>query len=232
MANLVQRVLDPDRVAVIFFDMDHTLIQNDCDVSWKAYLYEKGQVGVLDWLESKWHFMRYRKGKLNRQRFFRYQLRQFRGKTPAQMATWLRDHYELKVKLTIYAEAKQVLLEARELGLPRVLLTATNREIAAPLAEDLAMDELVATELAQEQGRYSGGIVEPPCIGEHKVAYMRRYMEPRGETLEHCSYWGDSVSDIPALEQVGFPVACNPADFLRATAQKRGWPVLDFASVD
>ena len=43
-----------------------------------------------------------------------------------------------------------------------------------------------------------------------------------------CWAYSDSVSDIPMLESVGFPVAVNPDRNLRREAELREWPILEF----
>jgi len=45
-------------------------------------------------------------------------------------------------------------------------------------------------------------------------------------SLEGSYFYSDSRNDLPLLEAVANPVAVDPDDVLRATAESRGWPVL------
>ncbi|ARK23880.1 haloacid dehalogenase [Sporosarcina sp. P37] len=50
----------------------------------------------------------------------------------------------------------------------------------------------------------------------------------RGESVDWAGSfaYGDSISDLPVLEQVGHPVAVRPDEKLRAVAKKRNWEIL------
>jgi phosphoserine phosphatase len=49
-----------------------------------------------------------------------------------------------------------------------------------------------------------------------------------GVDLAASYAYGDSLSDLPMLEEVGTPVAVNPDSALRALARKRGWAIEDW----
>ncbi len=51
----------------------------------------------------------------------------------------------------------------------------------------------------------------------------------RASTSLECTAYSDSHTDLPFLETVGHPVVVNPDRELRATAARRGWPVLEFS---
>ena len=42
-----------------------------------------------------------------------------------------------------------------------------------------------------------------------------------------CTFYSDSMNDVPLLEKVEHPVATNPDARLRALAQQKGWRILD-----
>ena len=123
-----------ETIRLAFFDMDHTLIDNDCDLSWKEYLVDKGLAGWTDRLRGRWHFWMYRLGRLNPVRFMRFQLAQFRGMTGEEMAPLLAEHFAGYVLPKLYPAVPAILADLRARGIPCILITATSREIAAPLA--------------------------------------------------------------------------------------------------
>ena len=68
---------------VYFFDMDHTLIDNDCDVSWKEFTVAHGLAPRSHLEEAERFFDDYNRGCLDTAKFIRFQLSEFVGKTPA-----------------------------------------------------------------------------------------------------------------------------------------------------
>ena len=221
----------PEAVRVAFFDMDHTLIDNDCDLSWKFFLADRGLAGRSDRLRGRWHFLMYRLGRLNPEKFMRFQLAQFRGRTAEEMRPLFEEHFRDYVRPRLYPEVPALLEAFRERGIPRILVTATNGLIAGPLARHLEFDEVLATDLeTDEGGRFTGRVGTTYCLGERKLDLMGPAAKRHGVTLAEAMYWGDSGNDIPVLAAVGHPVAVNPAPALRGEAGRRGWTILDLGA--
>jgi phosphoserine phosphatase len=46
----------------------------------------------------------------------------------------------------------------------------------------------------------------------------------------HVRFYSDHVSDAPVMEWADEPFATTPSPKMRAMAEKRGWPVVDWRS--
>ena len=216
----------PDQPHVVFFDMDHTLIDNDCDVSWKEFLIEKGLAPRSEIDDVYRYYDLYVQAKLPADEFNAFQLRQFKGRTPDEMRDLARRHFESRVHSRIFPEGRDTVNEHRNAGREVVLLTATNRIIAEPVAEHLGIPAVLATEVERSDGHFTGRIAGPYCVKEGKLHYAEKYLAGTGHTLDDAAYYGDSTSDIPVMERIGHPIAVNPSDVLEAMARERGWPIL------
>jgi HAD superfamily hydrolase (TIGR01490 family) len=213
---------------IYFFDMDHTLINNDCDVSWKSFVVEQ-KIAPLDALErATFYYYQYVEGKLDINDFMDFQLQEFVGKTEGEMAKLSQLHFETWVKKTIYADAVTEVKRVQALGLPTVLLSATNTVIAQPVAKYFGFDACLATELELNDGHYTGKLAGEYALGAGKIAMAQNYCESLNLSLEDAAYYGDSVNDFPVLEVVGFPIAANPCSELEAGAMEHGWPIVRF----
>ena len=210
---------------IVFFDMDRTLLDGDCDVSWKDFLLELGLAEPSEREETARFDDEFASGKPDIDAFLQFQLRQYRSRRPEELAPLLERHYRERVQPRIYPEARRAVRRYQESGVPTVLLTATNEALAAPLAEEFGFDAMLATRLELEDGRYTGGIIPPYCFASEKIGVAERYCHSPGLSLRQAGYYGDSVNDIPLLEVVGFPVAVNPRGRLKALAAERGWKV-------
>ncbi|MFA6716061.1 MAG: HAD family hydrolase [Victivallales bacterium] len=213
---------------IYFFDMDHTLIDNDCDVSWKSFVVEQ-KLAPSDALErATFYYYQYVDGKLEVSDFMDFQLREFVGKTEPEMDKLVRLHFETWVKKTIFPGAETEVKRIKELGVPVVLLSATNIVIARPLAEYFGFDDCLATRLEIKDGRYTGKLDGEYALGAGKIKIAREYCESHDLTLTDAAYYGDSVNDIPILEAVGFPIAANPCSELETKAKENNWPIVKF----
>jgi HAD superfamily hydrolase (TIGR01490 family) len=211
--------------AIAFFDMDHTLMDNDCDVSWKDFLVDEKLADPSEKQEADRFWRLYNEGRLPIEEFLDFQLRQFIGHTPQEMLILSQRHFEKVAQSLIYPKAKAEVDKARSLNMPVVMLTATNRIVAQPVAEKLGFTDVIATELEVLDGRYTGKITGQYCIKQGKVDRAMAFCESLGLSLDRVIYYGDSVSDIPMLKKVGFPVAINPEGELLELARERGWRI-------
>ena len=217
------------RADIVFFDMDHTLIDNDCDVSWKNFLIDEGLADASERATADRFWQLYCRGELPEADFLAFQMRQFAGRTPREMAPLLERHFRERVKPKIYPQAVRQVRAALERGAPAVMLTATNRPVAEPLARELGLSDIIATELELVDGRYTGRIVEPYCSKAGKVRLARAWCEARGLDLARAAYFGDSLADVPMLEAVAEPTVVNPSGELLTCAQTRRWRIETWA---
>jgi HAD superfamily hydrolase (TIGR01490 family) len=215
--------------AVTFWDMDHTVVNNDCDVSWKTFLVERGLAPAEDTRQqAEMFYAQYERGELDVEAFLTFQLREFRGRTVAEMRELADAHFQSHVRDRIYSDAVRRIEALRAAGAQQCMLTATNRIIAEPVARHLGFTDLLATELELADRRFTGHITGEYCVGAGKLSYVDDYCHEHGCGRAAVAYFGDSTSDIPILAEVGFPRAVNPGSRLRQAAEDRGWPILTF----
>ena len=132
------------------------------------------------------------------------------------------------LRTRIYPEARALVEARRAKGREVVLATSSIGIAVRPLAEELGIREVIATALEFEGERCTGRFVEPPLLNQQKKRRVLEYLQGRGVSPEGCSFYTDSISDLPLLEEVGEPVAVNPDPRLRRVARSRNWPVMRF----
>jgi hypothetical protein len=118
---------------------------------------------------------------------------------------------------------------AAHAGETRVLITATNSFVTAPIAREFGIEHLIATDPEARNGEFTGGVEGTPCFREGKVTRLEAWLDAHGETIKSVSkstFYSDSHNDLPLLEQVTHPVAVDPDANLRTQAVARGWPVM------
>ena len=201
--------------AVYFFDMDHTLINNDCDVSWKQFAVRHNLAPESDLAEADRYFDDYNAGTLDVEEFYLFQFRPL-----AEL------HFEEYVRPHIYPEARKLVGSLLDAGFPVAILTSTNSVVAQPLAECLGIREVLGTTLELADGRYTGRITGTYGAQEGKVEIAAAWAAGHGFALADFAYYGDSVNDVNILNAVGFPFAVNPAPELLKLAREKEWPVL------
>jgi HAD superfamily hydrolase (TIGR01490 family) len=210
------------------FDLDNTLLAGDSDFEWAQFLIEKG---VLDRevyeARNQSFYDQYKAGTLDIHEFLDFQLKPLARHPRSQLDAWHAEFMQRKV-IPMIAAGTPALLE-QHAGDVRVIVTATNSFVTAPIARHLGVAHLIATEPEQVGGEFTGRITGTPSFKEGKVIRLEAWLAERGETwasVEASWFYSDSLNDLPLLSSVDHPVAVDPDPTLRAHAEQAGWPVL------
>jgi putative phosphoserine phosphatase/1-acylglycerol-3-phosphate O-acyltransferase len=121
---------------------------------------------------------------------------------------------------------RPLLQEHRDAGRKVVLATTTPGDLVRPLAQRLGFDDVVATQYAESDGKYLGGIEGPFVWFTGKLAAIRRWADANDVDVAASWAYSDSIYDVPMLSAVAHPHAVNPDPRLRVLAVLRRWPVL------
>lgn len=127
----------------------------------------------------------------------------------------------------VYDEAVSLIEEHHAAGRDVIIVSTSGVEMVGPIGAMLGADDVVATRLEVEDGRYTGNI-EYYAYGDTKADAVRELAAQRGYDLTECYAYSDSITDAPMLSAVGHGYAVNPDKDLRKLAVKQGWPVLVF----
>jgi HAD superfamily hydrolase (TIGR01490 family) len=213
---------------LVLFDLDDTLLAGDSDFEWAQFLIERN---VLDRevyeARNREFYEQYKAGTLDIHEFLDFQLKPLSRHPRTQLDAWHRDYMERKVR-PIMREKARALVE-RHRGDLRVVITATNSFVTAPIARAFGIENLIATEPELANGEFTGGVSGIPCFRDGKLVRLDAWLAGRGTSLAAFSeswFYSDSHNDLPLLERVTHPVAVDPDDALRAHAGRRGWPTI------
>ena len=155
-------------------------------------------------------------------------LRELTG-LPRATVEWLgHANFDKRVRRKIYPGAEAQIRDLIAAGREVVFVTSSFTHLVKPLADHLRVRKVLANALIYENDKTTGRLVEPFLFGKEKLVQALRYMAARGIDPQHCSFFSDSVYDLPLLEAVGRPVAVNPDRKLLAIARKRNWEIVRF----
>jgi HAD superfamily hydrolase (TIGR01490 family) len=209
------------------FDLDNTLLEGDSDVEWAQFLIEEGVLHPEEYhAKNRWFAERYKDGTLDIHEFLDFQLAPLSQHPRTRLDAWHEDFMQRKIRPIIRERAVELL--ASHADKLRAIVTATNRFITAPIAHELGVDELVATDIEELDGAFTGKSRGTPCFREGKIERVGEWLAARGHRLGDYESWfySDSLNDMPLLDRVDHPVAVDPDPTLRAYAQERGWPII------
>jgi fatty acyl-CoA reductase len=161
--------------------------------------------------------------RVSRPRFNQVFYRNYRGMSATEIKRLSTDMFETYLRPKIFPAAISQIQEHKEQGTPVVFVTGSLDFIVQPIADYLAIDSVLAPQLHEQNGQFTGELTTVPLIAEEKAKAVQAYAEQHGISLEESYAYGDSQSDLPMLECVGNPVVVNPGKTLREKALASGW---------
>ena len=219
------------------FDLDHTLLPLDSDYEWGAFTIRIGWTDPIEFARRNDAFYaQYQAGTLDVHDYVRFATEAVCRRGPAAAAAAHAQFMREVIEPAIAPQARALIRQHQEAGATVLIVTATNEFVTRPIARALGVadEALLAVQLARDSatGWYNGEIDGVPTMREGKVRRVQDWLAQRqlGWAQVDCTFYSDSMNDLPLLEQVNHPVATNPDPRLRALAQERGWRILDLFS--
>jgi HAD superfamily hydrolase (TIGR01490 family) len=214
-----------------FFDLDKTILAKSSSFAFARPFYKGGLIGRSDVIRSAYaQFVFLASGADHDQ------MESMRTYMSKLVTGWEVDKVQAIVAETldeivdpmVFQEAIELMDQHRAAGHDIVIISSSGTDVVEPIGARLGADLAVGTQVAVQDGKYTGEIIFY-AYGEGKAIAMREIAAERDYDLAHCFAYTDSHTDLPMLEAVGHPFAVNPDDELRRIATERGWPLLDFA---
>ncbi len=216
---------------VAFFDVDHTLIRRS---SCACFLLEARKQGLIRrrWLLAIPFY------------YFKYIFQNISWDSwkapipcvagvPREVLTRIaQDSWERRFRASVFPGMVSRVTSLKDAGVPVWIASSSVDFLVAPLADALNSDGIVASELEFRDGKSTGYFGGVPAFGKEKLRRVRALAERLAVDLADCSFYSDSIHDLPLLEAVGKPVAVNPDFRLSRIAKARGWEIVRGPGLD
>jgi HAD superfamily hydrolase (TIGR01490 family) len=215
-----------------FFDLDKTIIATSSVLAFGRPFYQGGLINRRAVLRSAYaQFVFALAGADHDQieRMRAYLTSMCTGWDVAQVRDIVSETLHDIIDPIVYDEAVELIAMHKAAGRDVVIVSTSGEEVVAPIGEMLGADEVIATRMVVDDGRYTGEI-ERYTYGPEKAIAVIQLAEDRGYDLAGSYAYSDSVTDVPMLEAVGHPYAVNADRALRKIANERDWPVLTFSN--
>ena len=213
---------------LVLFDLDNTLLAGDSDFEWAQFLIEKGVIDreVFE-ARNLQFFEAYKAGTLNIHEFLDFQLKPLSRHSREELDVWHTEFMEQKVRPMITQKARDLVESHRTDA--RVVITATNSFVTWPIVREFGVENLIATEPEEIEGKFTGRVTGEPAFREGKLNRLKAWLSEHGiewDALEETWFYSDSLNDLPLLSMVSHPVAVDPDETLKEHALANDWRVI------
>jgi HAD superfamily hydrolase (TIGR01490 family) len=216
-------------MALAIFDLDDTLIDGDCASLWSEHMAVLGWVDGESFISKDHELMAlYAEGKLAMEDYMAFSLSPLVGRTAEEVDFVVGPFVEDVIEPLIHSDATRCLAQHRAAGDRILVISASAHFLVSAIAERLGVEEVLAIDLEEQHGCYSGRTRGVLTYRDGKVTRLHAWLEEHGESLEGAYFYSDSRNDLPLLSLVASPHTVNPDPTLRAHAEQAGWPILEW----
>jgi len=214
-------------VTLAIFDLDNTLLDGDSDYLWGQFLAQQGRVDAASYEKENQRFYdEYVAGTLDIFEFLEFSLKPLSQIDMAELKQLHDKFMDVCIKPIITQKSRDLIQHHTNQNDTLLIITATNLFITAPIAKELGIEHILATDPEIINKQYSGKVSGTPCFREGKVERLKVWLAKTGMNLADSYFYSDSHNDLPLLEMVTTPVAVDPDDTLRSHAQMKGWQII------
>ena len=214
-------------MTLAIFDLDNTLLNGDSDYLWGQFLSQQGYVDSDHYEKENQRFYdEYVAGTLDIFEFLEFSLAPL---SQIEMSELERLHSQFMdecIRPIITDKSRALIQKHIDNKDTLLIITATNLFITAPIAKELNIPNILATEPEMLDKRYTGKVFGTPCFREGKVERLTKWLTQTGDNLADSCFYSDSHNDLPLLEMVTKPIAVDPDETLQAHAESKGWDIL------
>jgi len=162
-------------VALAIFDLDNTLISGDSDHGWGQFLVENQLVDAQLYKEKNDYYLeQYQLGQLDILEYLEFSLNAL-TQFPKEQLFALRETFVKQDILPLITQKSRDLLQKhREAGDYLLIITATNLFVTEPIAQELGVDDIIATEPEVIDGQYTGKIAGIPSFHAWQLGLKKK----------------------------------------------------------
>ena len=212
-------------MALALFDLDDTLLDGDSASIWFDYLIANGIAPASMQEEERQMIQLYYRGELAMEEYMAFTLQPLIGRSVSEVGEWMQAVLQRDIVPRLFPQGQARLDWHRERGDRIVLISASAENIVRPIAEHMGIADVIAINLEQENGYYTGQTQGVLSYQAGKVIRLHEWLRHNPNSLEDSYGYSDSINDVPLLETVTNPWTINPAEKLSAVAMQMGWTI-------
>jgi len=206
--------------------MDWTLLREETASKYIRYQREIGEASSLDLARVLWWVLLYTFNLIDAPKVATRALAGLDGCWETVLASRCDDWMRRDVLHSICDDGRRAVQYHHAQGDFVALATGATVYSARPLARELGIEHMVATELEVVDGKLTGRVRPPLSYGRGKLQKASNLLEAHGLSLANATFYSDSITDRPLLEAVEEAVAVNPDPGLLRLARTKGWRIV------
>src|SRR3990167_4239019 len=216
-------------MALAIFARDEPLAGGDCASLWTQEMVKLGWADGDSFIAHEQELMRqYAAGSLAMEDYMAFTLSPLVWRTAEEVAHVVEPFVEDVIEPIFYSDATRCLANHRAAGDRLLVISASAHFLVSAIAERLKVGEVLAIDLEQQHGHYSGRTRGVLTYREGKGSRPHPRLQEQDEKLGGGHFLFRLRHRPPPLQVVDKPHVVNPDPTLLQHAQQAGWPILSW----
>lgn len=204
------------------FDVDDTIIKNSTGIHFLLYGLKHRIFSIGSLLKMPIFAIQYRRGVFDEKVLSR-EISFIKGLPLRSLEEVAARCFHERIRYGIYQDAFDQIRSLLNMGIRVIFATSSIDLIVKPLGEHFGVHEIICSKFEFIDGICTGRLDGSAAFGKNKQYRVKEYIENSGAALSDCSFYTDSIYDLPLLQQVHTPIVVNPDRKLKKVARKNGW---------
>jgi len=211
------------------FDLDETLIDCDSATLWLHHLVDHGHAPAAMLEAEKAMMADYRRGALSMQSYMDFTLQPLAGRSIAVIGQWADAFVDGLFPAHAYPDGLHAIAQHRAQGHQLMIISATADFIVRRIAARFGVFDVMAIDLAEGDGIYTGHTRGILSFREGKVLRLQAWLKSHDLSLTGSYGYSDSVNDLPLLRAVAHASVVNANRELAELARQNRWQQLHWS---
>lgn len=213
---------------IAFFDLDHTLVNANSGKLLVKAAYKRNIMSFADVIKVLWLSFLYVFHLKNTENIIAGMINWLAGVSENTINELSSEVFNNHLLTSIPEEVKSEVKMHKDKNAAIVILSSSILPVCLKVANYLDLDDVICTELEVNGDCFTGRPSGKVCFGNEKLVRLKKYCEMINSKMSDSWFYSDSISDLPVLNFVGYPVCINPDRHLRKIAKKRNWKLFDW----
>ncbi len=218
-------------IPIAIFDVDGSFRRWQLFVDWIDGMVESGVFQKIVFERTRPAFEAYRRRQGSFAAYIKESIQAYSGEyrlrgIRVSDAAFVAEQVVRAHGMETHVFARELSLSAHESGFHRSFISGSPKVVLDPFARLHGFDPdfCFGTEHPHRNGLFTGS--PPKTWYDRKSIAVDVLCQKLNLNLDHSVAIGDSESDAPMLDRVGYPICINPNSALADIARERGWPIV------
>jgi len=210
---------------IAFFDIDKTILSINSGEALVKQAYRRNFINTIGFIKAVYAAIQYKLSLRDTHHIIRKMGSWLNGVSEEKLIKLTKDIFHEDIIPNIRPHIIEEIQKLKADGTQVVILSSAIKWVCQPIGSHLKVDDVICTELEVENGTLTGNPIGNYCFRAEKLNRLKEFCKRMNFDLKNAAYYADSIDDLPALEEVGFPVCVTPDKKLGKIAQIRGWTI-------